>query len=414
MAGVSEKQKKTMAAAGYLSEDILPEIFKRLPIESLNRFKCVAKSWYHLIHSPYVKALHYNNHRQHCLYMLVRHPIHVCALYRFDPLHDPQHLLPLLVFPRSSTNHQLSLIKLGSKIYIFGLPEYWHPEHNPERSIYTIDEWDLLDIKPSFDNTITKFKHIFTKTMEPMRGDKYKPILFVANGKLYVLSRFSGENMFEVFCPVHKSWQVLPSPNCYFMSEDIYFVVVEQEQMVYFSTATDLVSFNLETHKWWTIHSNTPVEPFGPGWKWTCHDASICVPIIRGLAFRYFDVDVYNPNYICACKTYCQGEELLLAPDEAFLEELSSSRFTYMSENSCSEYMIGLQDCDGTQVLCIVTYGHSSLDLDYTINHVALSFFDITGDFYTSEDRPLHANDFDDIFQAEDGDPDHREPNEPD
>lgn len=68
--------------------------------------------------------------------LLVRHSIHVFALHRFHPLQHLQHnsnstnphdLLPLLVFPEDSSNYQLRCIKLGSKMYIFGLPNYCTP-----------------------------------------------------------------------------------------------------------------------------------------------------------------------------------------------------------------------------------------------------------------------------------------------
>lgn len=80
-----------------------------------------------------------------------------------------------------------------------------------------------------------------------------------------------------------------------------------------------------------------------------------------------------------------------------------------MQEHLYSDYIVVLQDPVGTQVPCIVTYGNSALEngcpVDKSMSYVAVSFFNIPGDFYTSKDRPVQE---DDIYayadeNAEDG-----------
>lgn len=43
-----------------LPEEILSEIFKRLPIKYVLRCMCVQKSWYELVKTPMFISLHYN------------------------------------------------------------------------------------------------------------------------------------------------------------------------------------------------------------------------------------------------------------------------------------------------------------------------------------------------------------------
>lgn len=45
-------------AATYLSEELLMEIMKRLPVKYILRCRCVRKSWYHLLRSSYFISLH--------------------------------------------------------------------------------------------------------------------------------------------------------------------------------------------------------------------------------------------------------------------------------------------------------------------------------------------------------------------
>ncbi|XP_074334652.1 F-box protein CPR1-like [Apium graveolens] len=56
--------------ADPFSGDILAEILKRLPPESVLRASCVQKSWYHLIRSPFFIDLHYNHHKKKSKHLL--------------------------------------------------------------------------------------------------------------------------------------------------------------------------------------------------------------------------------------------------------------------------------------------------------------------------------------------------------
>lgn len=105
-------------------------------------------------------------------------------------------------------------------------------------------------------------------------------------------------------------------------------------------------------------------------------------------------------SYVCASKMTSRGEEFMqpyLAPDKAFLEVLRYSRFTYMFKQCSTDYIVAFQDSDGKQQLCIITYGCRPLEKRFspyeTTCYVALSFYDIPGDFYTSEDRHFHEPD---------------------
>ncbi|KAL8112579.1 hypothetical protein AgCh_020051 [Apium graveolens] len=227
-----------------------------------------------------------------------------------------------------------------------------------------------------------------------MQSSKSLPTPFVANDKLYVLCNSFG--MFEVFSPVDKTWQVLPPPPDAAMVSSpyevfSYFVVVEQEQMVYFDTSTSLASFNLETHEW-PIHCKTPASVRQIG----CHNTR--VPIIGEMAFGFLNSS--SVSFMSASRTISQGRELMrpyLTLDKVFLEMLRSSRFTCMQERLCSDYIIVLQDPVDTQVPCIVTYGNiapeNGCPVDKSRSYASLSFFGIPGEFYTFKDRPVREDD---------------------
>ncbi|KAK1383838.1 hypothetical protein POM88_021573 [Heracleum sosnowskyi] len=55
--------KNPMARSFPESEDILSEIFKRLPVQSLRRCMHVEKLWYYLIQTPDFVTLHFNYHK---------------------------------------------------------------------------------------------------------------------------------------------------------------------------------------------------------------------------------------------------------------------------------------------------------------------------------------------------------------
>ncbi|KAL8093655.1 hypothetical protein AgCh_035514 [Apium graveolens] len=161
--------------------------------------------------------------------------------------------------------------------------------------------------------------------------------------------------------------------------------------MVYFATTSVLSSFNLQTHQWTILACFdtfiTP-EPFTFGQQLFRY---ISNPVIGNMAFGILPDGFVS--YVCASRMTPRGEEFMqpyLAPDKAFLEVLRHSRFTYMSKECSTDYIVALQDSDGKQQLCIITFGCKPSDTTY---YVALSFFGIPGDFYTSEDRHVHEPD---------------------
>lgn len=370
------------------------------------------------------------------MYMLVSLEDRVgFVLYRIDPLshlenndfsssHDE--LRPLLVFPSTCSRMEIeyfSCIKFGSKLYFFGLDHYFDSFgiHEDSVNVYTIEEDVLMGIKPSEDNDVNNFKQLFTKTKNPMFGPKCVPTIFVANQKLYVMSKYYSETLFEVFSPVDETWQVLPTPYDEPLGKGVS-VVSEQNQTFYYIAADTLLSFNLKTHEWtippdyfdhdYTTFGDVHVYPRPPP-----AFLDKCVSVIGDMAFGYvYDHDA-KTYYVSASRTFSSGEELMkpnLAPDRDFLEVLRTSHFTYMSEHYelYSDYIVALQDLDGKQVLCIVTYGTKLPDengdnVDTKTSCVALSFFDIPGNFYTSEERPIQEYDvpasFADEKKAEDG-----------
>ncbi|XP_052184039.1 F-box protein At3g07870-like isoform X2 [Diospyros lotus] len=75
--------KKTTQA--YLPQELLFEIFKRLPLKSLLRIRSVSKSWRSLISNPQFITLHrdYNNNNTHML--VSYYPSELCALHYDNP-----------------------------------------------------------------------------------------------------------------------------------------------------------------------------------------------------------------------------------------------------------------------------------------------------------------------------------------
>lgn len=344
------------------------------------------------------------------------------ALYRINALHhlnNSSHHLneldPLLFFPNTGAHMEpdfFNCVKFGSKFYFFGLDYYFGTVDLAATSnVYTLEEEDLNAIQPSLDNHIHNFGHLLTTTKNPMHGPKYSPIFFAANQKLFVLSqRKTSKYIFEVFSPSDETWQVLPFPINYPLGELASHVVFkEQQQLVYFGDGEDILSFNLETYEW--IAPPHYFDNFDE-YDYTSsshHRTFQCKPVsvIAGMAFgfrRNRSSRISKGYYVCAAQTISGGEELMqpsLAPDQAFLEVLRSSRFAYMNNDRdlYSDRLVALQNLDGKQALCIVTYGSkppdetTDLPICNRTAYVALSFFDIPGDFYTLKDSPVQEID---------------------
>ena len=185
---------------------------------------------------------------------------HGFALYRInDPLEYNSPLLndlrPLLVFP--STDGQpdyFNCIKLESRFYVFGLNHCFGAEGTDKerllRIVYTIDEEQLLRIEPSEHNDINKFKELLIPTENPMHGSKYVPTLFVANRKLYVLSRDFEDSMFEVFDPCGQTWHMLQpcpfvKPRSYDAVDTYNCISIYVLLLFYFPTSITVFSFTI-------------------------------------------------------------------------------------------------------------------------------------------------------------------------
>ncbi|KAL8157505.1 hypothetical protein AgCh_002276 [Apium graveolens] len=199
-----------------------------------------------------------------------------------------------------------------------------------------------MDIKPSEHNDVNNFKHHFTKTKNPMHGPKYLPAIVVAKQKMYVMSKYPTDTLFEVYSPVDETWQVLPIPNDAPFGRGLS-VVSQQKQTCYFIASDTLLSFNLQTHEW-----TLPPDFFQHNSYADCCDASYiyppppsefldkCVSLIGGMAFGYvYDHDAKS-YYVSASRTFTSAEDFMkpnLAPDRDFLEALRTSRFAYMSQH---------------------------------------------------------------------------------
>ncbi|KAK1361950.1 hypothetical protein POM88_046424 [Heracleum sosnowskyi] len=202
-----------------------------------------------------------------------------------------------------------------------------------------------------------------------------------------------------------ETWHVLPTPNELKYRLVVGYLLFRSKTRLSITSQLTLLSFSLETHEWMM-----PPDFFYQDCYTDCDDVHIyprpppafldkCVTFIGDKAFGYvYDRDD-KTYYVSASRTFFSGEELMkpnLAPDRDFLEVLRTSRFTYMSEHYklYSDYIVALQDLDGKQVLCIVTYGAKLPDekgdnVNTKTSYIALSFFDIPGNFCTSEERPV-------------------------
>ncbi|KAK1387009.1 hypothetical protein POM88_015187 [Heracleum sosnowskyi] len=175
------------------------------------------------------------------------------------------------------------------------------------------------------------------------------------------------------------------------------------------------LSFNLQTHEW-----ITPPNYYDDDSDYYDHDSSSSDPltflhykpvsVVNDMAFGFrhkssgHDLEgncICVSKYVCASHTISGGEELMqasLAPDQDFLEVLRSSRFAYIHKGEgeyFDDWLVALQDVDGKQVLCIVTYGSDGTyrPISDRSAYVALSFFDIPGDFYTLKDSRVQECD---------------------
>ncbi|XVF58353.1 hypothetical protein PTKIN_Ptkin07bG0059800 [Pterospermum kingtungense] len=67
-----------MQGFGNLPRDLFLEIFLRLPVESLTRFKCVCKSWYALINDPKFISMHLNYNSNNHEFVLIKRCLFKC------------------------------------------------------------------------------------------------------------------------------------------------------------------------------------------------------------------------------------------------------------------------------------------------------------------------------------------------
>lgn len=129
------------------------------------------------------------------------------VLYKIDLLHYLLHnnvdnnltslcsLLFSLVF--DNQHHYFNYIKLESKFYFFGLDFCdtggFVDDYNDESfsNVYTLEEMDLICIKPSDHNNGKNFKHLFTRIDNPMHSPFYIIPFFlfpIKNCMLYLIT----------------------------------------------------------------------------------------------------------------------------------------------------------------------------------------------------------------------------------
>lgn len=303
-------------------------------------------------------------------YILYRIDIdHSC--HEFNDNHD-ELLLPLLVFgPNALPISFCTLVHMGHYLYFVG---------QKNSDVFKIPKKKLKNLTPDENNLGSEY----LRTVQPMKGPKKTPLVFVANHNLYVISwGYSIESHeFEKYSPTDKSWKDLnPKPEGHGHLKSH----VVLDDIVYFATAYETVlSFNL-TEGHWSIVSTAPKYPRTYCDIHPAFDAP--VEIVGNMIFGAFKLSsdfnitvAASPHNHCDKSTRDRFMRPTLAPDHEFWTEFAR-RFEYIpnDKNHGSHHMTTLRTLDSQNVLCFVSYGSNSYSDKPLRNYALLTFYKILG-----------------------------------
>ncbi|KAK1371208.1 hypothetical protein POM88_037300 [Heracleum sosnowskyi] len=325
------------------------------------------------------------------LYMFVRlsYPRGTYFLYR---IHDPlehsdkvsEYWEPLLVFhPDVLPAGFCALVHIGPFLYFVG---------EKPCDVFKILKTNISYLVQRGCNSGSKY----LRPLKPrMQGPKKKPLVFVANDDLYVISRECCSNEsheFEVYSPLYDCWRNLsPGPKGYGKLKSH----VVLDDIVYFATAPKIstqyqtesvLSYNLTDGRW-SVLSTSPENgihrDLGPAFDPP-------VEIISDMIFGAFDFTV-------AASPHTRYSEFVkdsfmrptLAPDHDFYAEFNrGSDYIRDDEQHRSRIhdMTTLHTKDDQNILCCVSYGNKPFDYR---TYALFTFFKILGCIRSTTPEPL-------------------------
>ncbi|OVA15186.1 F-box domain [Macleaya cordata] len=95
-----------------LPNEILFNIFLRLPVKSILRFRCVCKSWFQFLTDPYFVKTHVNYHyvENNNLHIMVEHHDLIYSIDYKDLTSSSDHAVEMMDYPMKSANHGIQIL----------------------------------------------------------------------------------------------------------------------------------------------------------------------------------------------------------------------------------------------------------------------------------------------------------------
>lgn len=280
-------------------------------------------------------------------------------LYISDLLHkrdeevEFRNLLPWIKFKRGDLPNFCTMIPLKKYFYFIG-----------EKATDVFRIKNLEFVERYAPHPIVS--QLVTQVSPHMKSPKVAPLVFTANGNLYVISReysYYKHCDFEMYSPNTNNWTTLkPKPHGVCGNVKSFLV---RDEFVYFATTSvdyggdghSVLSYHFISDSW-TLLTTSPVWDFvhnlRPAFD---HPVVLVGEMVFGGFERNLTVGA-SPDSHLTPDTKEMFMRPSLAPDFHFWKAFSR-RHDYVLSVAASHHMTALHTKDGQNVLCCVSYGTS-------------------------------------------------------
>lgn len=320
------------------------------------------------------------------LFMFVRRDDGIYILYTMDALDfyrrsiPNDSLLPLIVFqPGVLPDCECSFAYIEPYFYVVGQNKH---------HVFTLKKDRLLKLVPSENYRGGKYVN---PVCNPMFRDKFCPLAFAYDNKLYVLSKTphyssaSGNLLdFEVYSPSNGLWTDLARKPPKQLPHVIYFLShLVLGTKVYFTTSIQVVvSFDLKAQTWSTIFDPNGVLTFPIQYIYPRPLFEAQIQVIGNRIFGIFTLQGPSGHSdICASSSWKPHEDFFLrpnlAPDKQFFHDVFGGPTELNRDISAwRTYMFTLDE--GARIMGVVCYCRDLLShRDELTNFASLSIFKI-------------------------------------
>ncbi|KAL1821952.1 hypothetical protein ACET3Z_016821 [Daucus carota] len=293
-----------------------------------------------------------------------------------EGISTPLPLMPFLVFYSGDLPDRFcSLVHLGDYLYFLG---------EKQSDFFKIAKSDIQHLVPSEHNVGSDY----LKRLEPpMNSHKHEPIVFVAKGNLYAISRINHiDSPFEMFSPSKNSWTILnprprgpygPFKSHVLLGDNLYFATSPLDPD-FFDHDESIFSYNL-THNLWKLLTTSCRPAFE-------HPILPIANMLFGgfsLPFRGIQSTVAASPYTVLNHSDTDAKAMFmrptLAPESNFWPEFFLRDNYAFPLCSPSYYMT---DLGHENVLCFISYGQHPRSADIM---AFFTFFKIPGDFWSAD-----------------------------